>query len=191
MQIRNRLISGNACYHSVQNILSFRLLCKNFGVKIYKTTFLPVVLYGCETWSLTLRGEHRPRMFEKRVLWRMLDVRGRKCVSPSIIRAIKSRIGWARHVAHMGEVVDAHKSLAGKSEGKRPLGRRKRRGRKILEWIFGKQGGNVCTGFLWFSDYSLSQGLCSLDLVLYHSHVSVNGIVSICDWQFHNPVSGN
>jgi hypothetical protein len=67
-EIKRRLNSGNACYHSVQSLLSFRLLSRNLKVKIYKTIILPVVLYGCETWSLTLREEHRLRVFENRVL---------------------------------------------------------------------------------------------------------------------------
>jgi hypothetical protein len=54
-EIKSRLNSGNACYHSVQSLLSSRLLSRNLKVKIYKTIILPVVLYGCETWSLTLR----------------------------------------------------------------------------------------------------------------------------------------
>jgi sorting nexin-29 len=58
-EIRRRLNSGNACYHSVQNLLSSRLLSKNTKTGIYKTVILRVVLYGCETWSLTLREEHR------------------------------------------------------------------------------------------------------------------------------------
>jgi hypothetical protein len=53
--IKSRLNSGNACYHSVQSLLSSRLLSRNIKVKIYKTIILPVVLYGCENWSLTLR----------------------------------------------------------------------------------------------------------------------------------------
>jgi hypothetical protein len=67
-EIKSRLNSGNACYHSVQSLLSSRLLSRNVKVKIYKTIILPVVLYGCETWSFTLRGEHRLRVFENRVL---------------------------------------------------------------------------------------------------------------------------
>jgi hypothetical protein len=67
-EIKRRLNSGNACYHSVQNLLSSRLLSKNVKMTIYKTITLPVVLYGCETWSLTLREEHRLRVFENRVL---------------------------------------------------------------------------------------------------------------------------
>jgi hypothetical protein len=58
-EIKRRLNSGNACYHSVQNILSSRLLSKSLKIEIYKTIIFPVVLYGCETWSLTLREEHR------------------------------------------------------------------------------------------------------------------------------------
>jgi hypothetical protein len=70
-EIKSRLNSGNACYHSVQSLLSSRLLSRNLKVKIYKTIILPVVLYGCETWSLTLREEHRLRVFENRVLRRI------------------------------------------------------------------------------------------------------------------------
>ena len=61
----------NACYHSVQNLLSSSLLSKNLKIKICRTIILPVVLYGCETWSLTLRDEHRLRVFENRVLRRI------------------------------------------------------------------------------------------------------------------------
>ena len=57
--------------HTVQNLLSFSLLTKNLKIKIYTTIILPVVLYGCETWSLTLREEHRLRVFENRVLRRI------------------------------------------------------------------------------------------------------------------------
>jgi hypothetical protein len=64
-------MAGKACYHSVQSLLSSRLLSRNVKVKIYKTIILPVVLYGCETWSLTLREEHRLRVFENRVLRRI------------------------------------------------------------------------------------------------------------------------
>ena len=53
--IKSRLRSGNACYHSVQNLLSSRFLSKNLKIKLYRTIILPVVLYGCGNWSLTLR----------------------------------------------------------------------------------------------------------------------------------------
>jgi hypothetical protein len=66
-EVNSTLNSGNACYHSVKSSLS-RLLSTNFKVNMYKTIILPVVLCGCETWSLTLREEHRLRVFEKRVL---------------------------------------------------------------------------------------------------------------------------
>ena len=70
-EIRSKSMSGNACYHSVQNLLSSSLLSKNVKIKIYSTIILPVVLFGCETWSLTLREEHRLRVFENRVLRRI------------------------------------------------------------------------------------------------------------------------
>ena len=67
-EIKGRWKLGNACYHSVQNLLSSRLLSKNLKIKIYKTIILPVVLYGRETWSLTLREERSLRVFENGVL---------------------------------------------------------------------------------------------------------------------------
>jgi hypothetical protein len=98
-EIKSRLNSGNACYHSVQSLLLSRLLPS--------TIILPVVLYGCETWSLTLREEHGLRVFENRVLSRIFgrkrdEVTGewRKMhneelhnlySSPDIIRQVKSR----------------------------------------------------------------------------------------------------
>ena len=59
---------GNACYYSLEKILSSRLLSKKLKVKTYKTIILPVVLYGCETWSLTLKEEHRLGVFKNKVL---------------------------------------------------------------------------------------------------------------------------
>jgi hypothetical protein len=70
-EIKSSLNSGNACFHSAQNLLSSRLISKNLKIKIYKIVILPVLLYGCETWSLTLGEEHRLRVFENRVLRRI------------------------------------------------------------------------------------------------------------------------
>ena len=66
-EIKSRLRSGNACYHSVQNLLSSRLLSRKLQIKIYRTIILPVVLYGCEAWSLTLREEWKLRVFEENI----------------------------------------------------------------------------------------------------------------------------
>jgi hypothetical protein len=70
-----RLNSGNACFRSLQKLLSSRLLSKNVKIKIYKTIILLMVLYGSETWSRTLREEHRLRMFETRVLRRIFELK--------------------------------------------------------------------------------------------------------------------
>jgi hypothetical protein len=70
-EIGGRFNSGNACYLSVQNLLPSRLLSKDIQIKIYKIVILPVVLFGCKTWSLTLREERRLRVFENRVLRRI------------------------------------------------------------------------------------------------------------------------
>ena len=66
-----RLKSGNACYHSVQNLLSSSLLSKNLKIKICRTIILPVILHGCKTWSLILREERKIRVYENRVLRRI------------------------------------------------------------------------------------------------------------------------
>ena len=95
------------CYYSVQNLLSSRLLSKNLKIKTHRTIILPVVLYGCETWSLTLREKRWLRVFENRVLrtvfgprrdevtgeWRKLhneELRDLYSL-PNIVRVVKSR----------------------------------------------------------------------------------------------------
>jgi hypothetical protein len=74
-EIKRRLNSGNVCYYSVQNLLSSFLLSENLKIRIYTMMILPVVLYGCETWSLKLREEHRLRMIENGVLRRIFGLK--------------------------------------------------------------------------------------------------------------------
>jgi len=74
-EIKSRLGSGNSCYHSVQNLLPSRLLPKNLKIKIYRNIIFPIVLYGCETWSLTLREEMKLRVYENMLLRRIFGPR--------------------------------------------------------------------------------------------------------------------
>jgi hypothetical protein len=79
-EIKSRLNSNNCCYHSFQNLLSSRMLCKNAKIKIYKTIIFPVVLYACETRSLTLRKKHRLRVFDNMVLRGIFVPKGNKII---------------------------------------------------------------------------------------------------------------
>ena len=74
-EIKSRLKSGNACYHSVQNRFSSGLLSNNLKIKIYRNINLPFVLYGSETWSLILREERKLRVIENMVLRRIFGPR--------------------------------------------------------------------------------------------------------------------
>jgi hypothetical protein len=143
-EIKSRLKSGNACYHSVQNLLSSRLLSRNTKIRVYRNIILPVVLYECETWCLALREEQRLRMFEIRVLRGIFGPKRNEATgecrrlqneeltglysSPNIIWVIKSRrMRWAGHVGRMGEKRGAYRILVVRSEGRRPLGRPRHR----------------------------------------------------------------
>jgi len=157
-EIKSKLNSGD----SVQNLL----LSKNLKIKTYATIILPFVLYGCETWSLTLREGRRLRVFENRVLRRIFEPKRDEVIgewrkllneelndlycSQNIMRVIKSRrMRWAGHVARMGEGKGVFKVLVGKPKGKRPLGRPGADGRIIVRWIFRKWNVGIWTGSSW------------------------------------------
>jgi hypothetical protein len=141
--IKCRLKEGSSCYYSVLTLLYSGLLSKNLKIKIYKAVTLPAVLYGCETWPLTLREEFWLRLFETKILrrifgpkrdenkeWRRLDNEEINSLyrSPNIVSVIQSRrLRWAGDITRMEEDRSAFKILTGKPTGKRTLGRPRRR----------------------------------------------------------------
>jgi len=132
-EIKSRLRSGNACYHSVRNLLSSILRSKNLKIKLFRTIIFPVILYACEAWSLTLREVRKQRVFENMVLRRIFGRRSEEVKrewrrfhkeelndlysSPNIVRGMKSRrMRWTGHVARMVEERGVYRYLVGKPE---------------------------------------------------------------------------
>ena len=163
-EIKSTMKTVNTCYHSVLNVVPYSLLSKNIKIKIYRTIILPPILYGCETWSLTLREEFRLRVLENRVLrrifgskrdkikgkWRKLhneELNDLYC-SPHIILMIKlRRMRWEGHVALRGRCTN--RVLVGKPEGNIPLGRLKHELEDNIKLDLHKWDGGVWTGLIW------------------------------------------
>ena len=148
----------------MQNLLFFSLRSENVRIKIYRNIILPVVLYGCETWSLTLKEERKLSVFESRVLRKISGPKRDEVTvelrtlhnkelsdlssSSNIIRVIKSRTTrWTGYIARMGKRRGVYRVLVWKPEGKRSLGRSRRKcennikinlqevGYEDMEWI--------------------------------------------------------
>jgi len=159
----------NSCYQSVQTLLFSSLLSKNIKIKIHRPIILPVVLYACQTWSLTSREEYKLRISVNRMLrtifWRRGDEVAREwrrlrneelCglySSPDIIRVNKSRrMTSAGCLAHMGQRRGSYRVSVGRSERKNHLQDRSIDGRMIMRWIFNKWAGEAGTRLIWFRD---------------------------------------
>jgi hypothetical protein len=113
-EIKSRFNSGNACYHSVQNLMSSSLLYKNFKIKVCRTIGLPVVSYGCETWSQTLREECRLRVSDNRGLGRIFGSKRYK---------VRREWRWVGHVARIRERRGVYRLLLRNPEEKGPIWR--------------------------------------------------------------------
>ena len=167
-EIKSRLKSGNAWYQSVQNNLSSSLLSKNLKIKIYRNIILPVALYGCETWSLTLREERRLRVFENMVLRRIIGPKRDELTgewrkvhneelndlysSPSIVRVRKSRkMRRAGQVARMGERRAFTGFWWGNLRERDHLGEPGVDGRIILRFILRNWDVGLWTGSSWLT----------------------------------------
>jgi hypothetical protein len=136
----------------------FQVAIQKLKIKLYRIINLPVVLYGCKSWSLKLREEHRLGVFENKVLKRVFgpkwdEVTGewRKVHNEelndlytllNIVRVVKSRrMRWSGNLARIGEDRGVHRVLVGKPEGKRPLGRPRRRWEDNIKMDIQEVGG--------------------------------------------------
>jgi hypothetical protein len=129
-EIKSRLKSGNVCYNSAQNLIFFQFTPKRIKIKIYRTIISPVVLCGCETWSLTLKEElwlkvfqyklrriFGPKKDEVKGIWRRLRKEELNDLypSPNIIWVIETRkLRLMVHIARMGDMRGAYRFLVEK-----------------------------------------------------------------------------
>jgi hypothetical protein len=165
--------------------LSSHLISKNLKIKIYKTVILPVVLYGCKTWSVTLKEEHRLRVFENRMLRRIFEPKRDEvglwrrlhdnelhslCSLPNIVRVVKSRrMRWTGHVAHMGERRGVYRVLVGRPEGKRLLGRPNHKWEDSIKMDFREIGIDGANWMQLAQDRILWQAFVSMVMILWVS----------------------
>jgi hypothetical protein len=156
-KIKRRSNWGNAWYHSVQNLLSSHLLSYNVNIRIYKSVILPVVLYGCGTWSQILRKKYRLKMFENIVVRRMFGSKRNEIIQgwrtmygklhnwfplPNVIRMMKSgSMRWTGCAERMAEKGHTYRLLQQNDIDGKKIG--------LLKWIIEKQDGVVEARLIW------------------------------------------
>ena len=145
-EVLARITAGNRCYYSLQHLLKRRNITRPTKLRIYNTIIRPVVLYGCETWTLTKHLEQRLLVFENNILrrisgpiydinegvWRRRHNEELRALTrqPLITDHVRSqRIQWAGHVARMEEDRMPKSAMEGTMEGRRPVGRPRMRWR--------------------------------------------------------------
>ena len=147
----------------VQNLFVFLFAVQKYKGQIYRTIFLPFVLYGCDTWSPTVSKENRLRVFGNRVLRKIFgpmrdevmgsgedDIMRLYDLYPPNIWVIKSRrMRWVGHTAHMRKRRGSYRILVGRLEGKRPLGRPRHRWWDYIEMDLQEVGWEALTRLFW------------------------------------------
>jgi hypothetical protein len=157
-EVKTRIMQGNRCFYALKHLFTSSLVSRNTKLRLFKTIIRPIVMYGCETWSLTQKQDERLATFERKVLrsicgavceqgrWRIRTNRELAIIfgEETISGAIKSaRLRWAGHVARMDQNRNAKKAFDKNFDGNRARGRPRKRWLDCVEEDAEKLGVNA------------------------------------------------